>query len=98
MRGHFQLTEPGQLVERVKRFLANEDRRRTQTAAHRELLRHIGKFSAIAVVASARAHNINDPIWSWIRPVYTVFACVQPDLCTIHMHVYLRMYLCTLMK
>lgn len=76
MRGHFQLTEPGQLVERVKRFLAHEDRRRAQTAAHLELVRRIGGFIAIAVVASARAHNINDPIWPWIKPAYSVLTHV----------------------
>jgi len=90
MWGDFQLTEPGQLVERVKRFLTDEDRRRTQTTAHRELLRHIGDFGAIAVVASARAHNINDPIWPWIKPVFTVFTCVQPILYIPRIYVFMH--------
>lgn len=79
--GHFQLTEPGQLVERVERFLADEDRRRAQTAAHGELLRRIGDFIAIALVASGRAHNINDPIWPWIKPVYVGCTCLSVYLC-----------------
>lgn len=52
-----QLAEFGELVERVKRFLAHENRRRAQAAAHLQLLRRIALRVAIVLVASATLHT-----------------------------------------